>query len=165
MGYTNFPKKVFIERTLANLKFIDDRKNRELGPYEFTQLINSFLLAFIHPKKYWITDFPENPLPAEGWNIKSIPVRGHEGCVPKTTRDLVVNIRHALAHGNFKILTTGEGPSADIDFVELWNTPHEDSETVIWRTSPVSVDDLAGLLRIVAKEMLAIADCDTPKSE
>ena len=37
-----------IERTMYNLRFIEKHSNVE-GPYEVTQLINSFLGAMAHP--------------------------------------------------------------------------------------------------------------------
>ena len=157
MGFTEFPRSEFIRRTMVNLAAIEAGKDRNRGPYEFTQLINSFLLAFIHPKKYWIDQFPRQSFPATGWPIvisKTIPQ--HENNAPTNTQELVVKIRNALAHGNFEIQTTGEGPSADIDSVRLWNTPNEQSTTVIWETE-VGVNELHEILDIFVGEVRKIA--------
>jgi len=158
MGYTNYPKSDFIRRTIINLTFVDRNQNRDGGPYEFTQLINSFLMAFIHPKALWIKQFPEQPYPAMRWPVvTTIPIPGHEGRVPTNARELVVRIRDSIAHGNFEILTAGQGATADIDAVKLWNTPREDSTTVIWKTDEITVKDLRRILEAFVPEMLKIA--------
>ncbi|MGN6369017.1 MAG: HEPN family nuclease [Phycisphaerae bacterium] len=159
MGYTEFPRRDLMTRTLENLDFVQKNKG-ERGPYEFTQLINSFLIAFIQAKSYWIAKLPEFPFPAKGWPVvKSVPQQGHEKCVPTNARELVERIRHSLSHGNFSLWTSG-GPNPQIDAVELWNVPKEGSATVVWRSEKISVGDLEMILRAFVTEMVAIASTE-----
>ena len=158
MGYTAVPKSDFVKRTMFNLEFIEKHKDREDGPYEFTQLINSFLMAFIHPKAHWIEQFPPMPYPATGWPaVNSVPIPGQEHREPTNARQLVERIRDALAHGNFEILTSGQGANTDIDAVALWNTPRESSSTKTWHTAAISVEDLRRILHAFVPVMLGIA--------
>jgi HEPN pEK499 p136 len=155
MANAHFPKRDFIERTMSNLAFIEAAEKVDgKGPYEFTQLVNSFLMAFIHAKSNWLDSFPEMPFPAKDWpEIKWLNV-GHPKSEPKNARELVKKIRNALAHGNFTILSDGKN---EICAVELWNTPTEEIPTIIWQSAEISVDDLHKILEAFASQIVEIA--------
>lgn len=151
------PRLTLIERTEANLIHIElSPKDRVRGPFEVTQLINSFLIAFIHSREYWLDQIPTTPLPIYGWPAIHTEAK-YQANAPDNLRKLVRVIRNALAHGNLEILPDtyqGEIEDRNIGFVRLWNTPPE-SEVVIWETT-ITVADLRQLLTLflpIAKQL------------
>jgi len=88
--------KTILHNTMYNLKFIEERKDISGGPFEVTQLINSFLMVVLQNldelKSTWDC---ENP---------SINI---------------TNIRHALAHGNIYF---EPDENQEIKAIHLWTS-------------------------------------------
>ena len=107
-----------MRRTMHNLEFVEGHAGVD-GPYEVTQLINSFLGALAHPWETYRDDLTAMSLAAAhtaGWPAmaKERPTDRE----PDSLGDLVRLMRNALAHGNVQFLP---GASADIP-LRLWNT-------------------------------------------
>jgi HEPN pEK499 p136 len=93
-----------LERTLFNLSFINDHAH-DAGPYEMTQLINSFLGAVVHP---WENLLRNQPIlvnlrgPDVNWPAlrKAKPTDDN----PLDFHESLAWIRHAFAHGNITYL-------------------------------------------------------------
>lgn len=112
------PVRDVMRRTMANLEFIETHKQRN-GPYEVTQLLNSFLGALCHPWESYRIDLDTKSLAeaaAEGWPgiIKERP-RDYD---PQSLGDLVRLMRNAIAHGNIKFLP---GSTGEIQALRIWN--------------------------------------------
>jgi hypothetical protein len=136
-----------MERTLHNLDYIKKRKGRH-GPFEITQLLNSFLGAFIHPKEAWIKRLPIGP-PPESW--PAIPT--DQGCEePTGCRDLVRLVRNGMAHGNYDLLPDRMNPS-EIGGVRLWNINKAGERT--WGTE-LTIVQVEALLRAFTSTMLEL---------
>lgn len=139
-----------MERTQENLDFVQKHKTVK-GPYEVTQLVNSFLGAFVHPKEAWIDRIPETPPPSD-W--PAIPTDAGYAA-PKHCRDLVRLIRNGMAHGNFDLLPDAGDPD-EIGGLRIWNNnPKTCSKT--WGTE-LAIADVEKLLRAFIKLMIAIDD-------
>ena len=105
-------------RTMANLEFIEHHAQKS-GPYEVTQLINSFLGALAHPWERLSNDLNELSLEMaqrNGW--PRIPKERDNDRNPKTIGDLVRFVRNALAHGNIEHLP---GQDGEIRALKIWN--------------------------------------------
>ena len=87
--------KTILKNTIYNLEFIEERKGVS-GPFEVTQLINSFLMVVLQNiddlKSVW-----ENENPSIN----------------------ITKIRHALAHGN---LSFEPGENKEIKAIHLWTS-------------------------------------------
>lgn len=97
-----------MRRTMANLAFIE-RHKAEGGPYEVTQLINSFLGALAHPweKLGPSLDISLEEAAAQGW-----PIPGTDpsvGAAPASLAELIRWLRNGVAHGNLSFLPDGRG--------------------------------------------------------
>ena len=101
-----------MRRTIANLEFIE-RNASANGPYEVTQLINSFLGAMAHPWERLKSDsFSTSTADAvaAGWPI---PLAEHlDDNSPKTLGDFFRNLRNGIAHGNISFLPGALGEIA-----------------------------------------------------
>lgn len=109
------PLRDMMRRTIENLEFIE-REARPSGPFEVTQLINSFLGALAHPWEQLGAELNEMPLDAAGWPpIRKEPDSDDD---PSSLGDLVRHLRNAVAHGNIEFLP---GPHGDIKALRVWN--------------------------------------------
>ena len=107
-----------MKRTIFNLKFIEQHKNRE-GPYEITQLLNSFMGAVAHPwEKYKkeLNSITLDEAHAIGW--PAIEKERRKDRDPENLGDLIRLIRNGLAHGN---ITPYPDPNDEIRSVLIWN--------------------------------------------
>jgi hypothetical protein len=89
------------------------------GPYEVTQLINSFLGALAHPWERYRDDLSAIKVSAGAeapW--PKIAKERHNDREPDSFGDLVRLMRNAMAHGNIDFLPA---PSGDIRALRLWN--------------------------------------------
>lgn len=115
------PVRDIMRRTMQNLEFVEAHAGAS-GPYEVTQLINSFLGALAHPWERYRDDLAGISLPAAhvaGWPaIAKERPNDHD---PRSLGDLIRLMRNALAHGNVEFLP---GISTDIHALRLWNTGH-----------------------------------------
>jgi hypothetical protein len=118
MGIPTEPLRDIMRRTIANLEFVE-RHAASRGPYEVTQLLNSFLGALAHPWEAMRDDLSALPLTeavSRGWPMiqKERPT-DHD---PESLGELVSMMRHGFAHGNIKLLP---GPKAEICALRVWN--------------------------------------------
>jgi HEPN pEK499 p136 len=109
MGMPTQPILDVMRRTIENLKFVEKYATSN-GPYEVTQLINSFLGALAHPWEALSADLNSLPVTKaaeEGWPV----IRKLEGNdpPPQTLGKLVAVLRHSLAHGNIEFLSDSAG--------------------------------------------------------
>jgi hypothetical protein len=100
---------------MANLEYIESAA-KATGPFEVTQLINSFLAALAHPWERLRHELNEMPLGMAGWPVSRKERASDDD--PKSLRDLVRCIRNALAHGNIELLPSARG---DIKALRIWN--------------------------------------------
>jgi hypothetical protein len=108
---------------MVNLKFIEDRKTKN-GPYEVTQLINSFLGALAHPWEIFKEELKSVSLAeaeSQGWPI--IIKEYQQDNNPKNLGDLLRLIRNGLAHGNIEFIPDSNN---EIRSIRIWN--HERGE-------------------------------------
>jgi hypothetical protein len=110
------PLRDIMRRTMANLEFIE-RKAKPSGPFEVTQLVNSFLGALAHPWERLRAELNEMPLGSAGW--PTIRKECDSDDDPKSLGDLVRHLRNAVAHGNVEFLP---GPQGDIKALRIWNS-------------------------------------------
>jgi hypothetical protein len=108
-----------MRRTMANLAFVEGHASPS-GPYEVTQLVNSFLGALAHPFEHMRSDL--NALSLADSTLLGWPAIERErpaDAVPASLGDLIRSLRNALAHGNITFLPDGNG---QIQAIRLWNT-------------------------------------------
>jgi hypothetical protein len=133
-----------MRRTMVNYEFIKDRCADD-GPYEATQLINSFLGALAHP---WQRLAESDNLDLRKLSLDDARRRGwpvferERPCdfQPRSYFEMLTWTRHAFAHGNLDFW------SAEGNIVELrfWNMRGRDR---IWGTR-VSVTTLERFLYV-----------------
>jgi hypothetical protein len=141
MGNMYQPVKDLMHRTMYNLKFIEDLKEPN-GPYEVTQLINSFIGAMAHPweKSKWkkeLTKITLKQAQQEGW--PDIVTDEGSKDTPKSLEDLIRVMRNAIAHGNLAFVSQR---GDEIEMVDLWN---RGGGKYTWRAR-VHVKDLRSFL-------------------
>lgn len=123
------------------------------GPnFEVTQLLNSFLLALVHP---WENHFQKT---LEGWTLQdaalawNMPTIDRERKGKRVNNDSVASwiafFRNAMAHGNVKMFPDGHG---QISYVQLWNYRPQPAgapppPTQEWTFARVTVDQMRQLL-------------------
>ena len=111
MGIPTEPLIDIMRRSMANLAFVEAHAGPE-GPYELTQLVNTFLGALAHPFEAMRDDLMSLSLGEAavlGW-----PKIDRERPIdidPDSLGDLIRLVRNALAHGNLEFLSDG-GKSA-----------------------------------------------------
>lgn len=109
---------MIMERSVENLQFIDTHKT-ESGPFEVTQLINTFLGALAHPWEELKADFKKKPIKEaekEGW--PKITKQLSTDVDPKNLGDLIRLMRNAMAHGGITLLPQGD---CKIERIQLVN--------------------------------------------
>jgi hypothetical protein len=154
------PVRDIMQRTMMNLEFIEAQpRDPRTGPFEVTQLVNSFLGALAHPWERHRDRFNDLPLEAayaEGWP-RGFDHQTHPETPVRSLGDLLRHVRNALAHGN----VTFRGPArGDIETIELWsyNTYKKREE---WRGS-YSVRDLRDFLVCFVREVELIPEPRSP---
>jgi hypothetical protein len=101
---------------MANLEFIEQQATNS-GPFEVTQLINSFLGALVHPWEELKDDLCAMRLTeAGGWPAVK-KERPHDEELA-TVGDLIRRMRNGIAHGNISYLP---GPEGEIKALRIWN--------------------------------------------
>lgn len=120
------PIRDLMRRTIVNLRLIEAQATKE-GPYEVTQLINSFLAALAHPwEKYKqsLNSLSISDAVTSGWPELSKERLSDND--PKSLGDLLRLVRNAFAHGNLEFLSTG---SNEITHIRFWNNSLKDKRT------------------------------------
>lgn len=108
-----------MRRTMFNLRFIQEKRGPN-GPYEVTQLVNSFLGALAHPWEKYKRELAAIPLASafeNGWPRVSPLDPSNED--PATLGDLIRLIRNGIAHGNIEFASDANG---EISLIRIWNT-------------------------------------------
>jgi hypothetical protein len=118
MGMPTEPIRDVMRRTIANLEFIEHHAGPN-GPYEVTQLLNSFLGALAHPWEAMRNDLLALPLAEaadRGWPM--IQKERPSDCDPESLGDLIRLMRNGFAHGNIELLP---GKKGEIRALLVWN--------------------------------------------
>ncbi len=98
----NEPLRDVMGRTIRNLEFVE-RNAAPTGPFEVTQLINSFIGALAHPWEQLKAELNDMPLSdAAGWPIVRKELVNDAD--PDSVGELVRLLRNAIAHGNIDFL-------------------------------------------------------------
>jgi hypothetical protein len=141
MGMPTEPLVDIMRRTMANLVFVGEHAGPS-GPYEVTQLMNSFIGALAHPWEAMrdeLMALPVSEAAESGW--PSTPTERPGDQEPSSLGDLVRLMRNGFAHGNIEFLP---GSTGDIRAIRLWNNNKAGRRT--WGTI-VTVDDARVFLR------------------
>jgi len=128
-----------MRRTMSNLEFIE-RHSAKDGPFEVTQLINSFLGALVHPWENLKTELPVMTLAEArnaGWPIPE--QQGGRRQEPQSLGELLRLLRNGIAHGNLSFLPDGRG---QIQAIRIENY---DRKLLTWQ-GVISVQDMRGFL-------------------
>lgn len=105
--------KVFAERTLGNLTYIEEAEQNGEQVYDATQLINSLLGLIVFPRERDFDSIPTTPLrELEGWP----EIHQSKGC--NNLRQFCRKLRNAVAHCN--ILLLGEKVIEGIHFQNIY---------------------------------------------
>lgn len=92
----------FISRTEKNLRAIENLRQEGESVYEVTQLINSLLGLLVYPRERFfetIPDITQETMIKEGW-----PLPYEENSQIQHLRELVINMRNAVAHFNIEFI-------------------------------------------------------------
>jgi HEPN pEK499 p136 len=149
MEYTNFIVD-FARRTLLNLDYMQAQADRGVEDvYPVTQLWNSLLGLVVLPRELDVNSLPETSmlqLRTEGW--PQFPTTAGEE--PRTVRDLVTHLRHAVAHFNVEFNT---GPERAITSLTIWSQATKNGRPIKgsrgWE-GRITVEDLNRLARRIA---------------
>ena len=106
-----------MRRTMVNLAFVEGRATQD-GPYEVTQLINSFLGAVAHPWESLRNELNSiliEDAANQGWLIPQPELVSDQ--VPMYLGDLIRQLRNGIAHGNITFLPGRHGEIAALRIV------------------------------------------------
>ena len=124
------PLRDVMRRTMFNLRLIEEQATKG-GPYEVTQLVNSFLGALAHPWEKFKVELAAISLSesvARGW--PQIHKEFSTDKDPENLGDLLRLLRHGIAHGNIEFLPD---ECNKIEEIKIWNVnPHNNQRT--WGT-------------------------------
>ena len=165
MGGYRDPIQDLIDRSLRNLYFVYDRAphpkyefpddNRpphalhNAGPFEVTQLLNTFLGALIHPwedlKSRGVRDLDIDLRQARRLDFPMPQDNRTTGKTPKTYKDLLRLIRNAFAHGNCEVKVDKHNV---INEVKIWNECQSCNQPT-WETT-LTIDELCAFVNFFA---------------
>jgi hypothetical protein len=111
------PFRDIMQRTMANLKFIEERQRPD-GPYEVTQLVNSFLGVLVHPWEKHEALLNE-ALDKNGCRCGFPTIQNKIGNVQTPLKDIFNKLRDGMAHGNVKY----NGSNGEVESLTIWNIP------------------------------------------
>ena len=113
---SNPPFRDIMQRTMANLKFVEQHQKRD-GPFEVTQLVNSFLSVLVHP---W-ENHEESLSKALNQNGLRFPAVTNKITGEQTAPKILLSkLRDGMAHGN----VTYNGSNGEIESLTIWNVPY-----------------------------------------
>jgi len=104
-----------MRRTVDNLRFVEANA-RPHGPFEITQLLNSFLGILVHPWERRERDNINMDTDRVAW--PNLSKESPNDAEPRDRAQSITWIRHAFAHGNIELLP---GPPGEIGAIRLWN--------------------------------------------
>jgi hypothetical protein len=108
-----------MHRTMCNLEFLERHAALD-GPFEVTQLINSFLGALAHPwetLKSELNSISIVDAKSQGWPIPEREVVSDKA--PTTLGELIRLLRNGLAHGHISFLPGGQDQIAALRIENL----------------------------------------------
>lgn len=136
--------KDYAKRTVDNLQAIEQlgEDNPTLPTYETTQLINSLLGLIVLPVEQYFDQLPLIPIEElikQGWKVPKVM-----GDFPqvKDLCELMMNLRHAVAHFNIQFLVDGNN---QIIGLEVWNK-HPREKKILWQAE-IGIPELRDLLK------------------
>ena len=132
-------RRTLIRRTLANLQFIDDRQSDD-GPFEITQLVNSFLVILL---QNW-DDLESNWSHIEHAKLKWPTIQSSRP--NQQPWQSIGKIRDAMAHGLFVF---EEDDSKEICALHVWTCATPNHETVDW-DARITVEAMRQMLECFA---------------
>jgi hypothetical protein len=148
------PTRDIMRRTMANLEFIEHHATKQHGPYEVTQLINSFLGALAHPWERFRDGIEEMPLTASGgW--PPLPKEPPTDTEPRSIGEALRLLRNGIAHGNIDFLPGSDGTISAVR-IRNYNRGKRTWGTVL------SVTDLR---RFLVQFVRLVEDIDEPERE
>jgi hypothetical protein len=122
--HSEVPARDVMIRTIWNLDFVNEYRKREdcgrsEGPFEVTQLVNSFLGALAHPWER-LTEILDTMQLTEIESLQwpEVPNDDEAGKALDTVGDLVRLVRNAFAHGNIEFLPNDDN---EIRAIRFWN--------------------------------------------
>lgn len=119
MGMPTAPILDIMRRSMMNLGFVEAHAS-PAGPYEVTQLINTFLGALVHPfESMQEDDLMSGPIAnaiALGW--PAIGRARPNDLELASLGELIRAMRNAMAHGNLEFFPDTKG---QIQAIHLWN--------------------------------------------
>ena len=95
----------FIARTQKNLIAIEELAKSDGSVFEVTQLINSLLALLVFPREIFFDKIPsinKKMMIMKGW-----PLPDEEGNKVTNLRELIINMRNAVAHCNIELVNDG----------------------------------------------------------
>lgn len=143
MGMPTVPVLDIMRRSMANLEFVEAQAGSN-GPYEVTQLVNTFLSALAHPFEAMRDDLIALPL-SEAARLGWPPITKERPSDrdPASLGDFIRLLRNGFAHGNIEFLGDRKG---QIVALRIWNTdPRSHSRN--WGTI-LPVADIRRLLEL-----------------
>lgn len=105
-----------MRRTVQNLRFVEANATPQNGPFETTQLLNSFLGVLVHPWERRDRDLVNIDVDRLAWPALDKEFPGDAD--PRDRAQTITWIRHAFAHANFELLP---GQHGEISSIRLWN--------------------------------------------
>lgn len=151
------PVRDLLRRTMANLKYIEDR-SADHGPYEVTQLINSFLAGLAHPWEEYKQELKTRSIDdaiQDGW--PELRKERADDVDPEHLGDLLWLVRNSFAHGNIEFQSTGGNR---ITHLRFWNKNRKGKRT--WGTV-VPVSYLRRLLEKFAELAETLVEADVAR--
>lgn len=142
MGIPTEPLLDIMRRSMANPAFVEAHAGPE-GPYEVTQLANTFLGGLAHPfeaTRHDLTSLCLADAAALGW--PKIERERPTDSEPKSLGELIGLFRNGFAHGNLEFLSDGQGR---IGAVRIWKTDPRKGWARTWR-AVIEVDDMRRFL-------------------
>lgn len=171
MGYPRYheqPTLLLLNRTLTNLDFVERHKHHD-GPFEVTQLLNSFAGVLAHP---WDSLLDKNSLEKKKSNefyafgfpeLKRLPTPVNQIVIPNLY-EYLRTLRNGMAHGNFELLDRKQlreygsdiplpnVKESEIAGIKIWNVANRDlpDEKVTW-CAVASIRDLKLILHTMLR--------------
>lgn len=129
--------KEFTERTLQNIKVIDNIKaghfnnlaDEHFKVFEDTHFVNSCLGLLVFPREGCLKNIPEKlDLTSEGWP-RYFADEGFQS--PPNIRQLIRQLRNGIAHCNLQF---GSDKNKNIESIRIWNKCR-DCKTTTWQVT------------------------------
>ena len=153
------PVGALVERTLANLRILDELSSQPAPdePFEVTQMVNSLLSLLVVPRELGTVEFVgsgghDPHVFANGirkWHAAPVSFTLNEinALPPQSLRKLLGGLRNSVAHAAFKFESNDDGEIVGIEFTHCSRTGVEQ-----WSVT-FSVGELRTFLEGLAREL------------